>query len=294
MKKTLHLELTTRCILECPACARTFFSKKLNRPVPKIDLDTDLLNKFLDCDSGRQIEKFHFESNHGDAIYLPGFIEFLQHWRGSKTFNIVTNGSRMKLDFWNKLASVLTEKESITFSIDGLEDTNPLYRINSDWSSIIAGLDIMVKHGVPVTWKTVIFSHNQHQLKDIETFAYQHGASKFELVKSHRFGDESMQPDQSYVLVERLYQNSKDSPVTSPQCDQGSQLYISSDGYCWPCCWITSYYTLHTTQLWKDRSKWTIQHQTLDDLLAINQIWADAIKQYPKSSHSICKMMCKD
>jgi len=292
MLTTLHLELTSRCVLKCPACPRTYFSDTFNRPVPKSDLDLNLLTQFLNCSSAEKISKFHLESNHGDVIYSPVFLDFLQTWRSTKNFSIVTNGSRMKPEFWKKLASILTVNDHVTFSIDGLEDTNPMYRVNSDWTSLMAGIDTIINAGIPVTWKTIVFSHNQHQLADIESFALSKGVTEFKLVKSNRFGNDELIPDVSYVAVDQLYQTSTKKSQIDPKCKNGQQFYIDASGYCWPCCWISSYFTLHKTDLWKQRSQWHIKDKTLDQLLDSVHEYAGNIEKNTESAHSVCKMMC--
>ena len=67
----LHLELTNRCVLECPACPRTQWRDLLKRPIEKKDLDFRELDRFLDCDQGKQITDFTLCGDYGDAIYYP-------------------------------------------------------------------------------------------------------------------------------------------------------------------------------------------------------------------------------
>ena len=47
--------------------------------------------------------------------------------------------------FWKLFTSKLRNKDQVGFAIDGLEDTNPIYRINSEWDSIMNGLKIVFK-----------------------------------------------------------------------------------------------------------------------------------------------------
>ena len=245
----------------------------------------------MDCDSGRSVTHFRFESNHGDPIYYPKLLEFLREWRGTKTFHLFTNGSRMSLDFWKDLAEILDHRDQVTFSIDGLKDTNPVYRINSDWDSIMIGLAVMAKAPVWVNWKTVVFAHNQHQIKDIERFAMTHGADRFELVNSNRHTEET-EPDTAFIDTSRLFEKSQTRTQIDPQCDQGAQLYISADGYAWPCCWISSYFTLHKTTLWKDRDKLDIGQNSLDQILEYQTQYAQNVVKDPQNAHAVCRMMC--
>lgn len=292
MLRSLHLELTTRCSLSCPACPRTWFSDTLHRPVPKQDIDRRVLWDFLSCDTAQTIDTFRIEGNHGDAIYWPEFLDFLREWRHSKRFHIVTNGSRQRPEFWTELRDLLTEQDRITFSIDGLEDTNHLYRRNSDWASIMQAISIISQGTAQLNWKTIVFSHNQHQLAEIEALARGSGADQFELVKSHRFGRDELRPDLQYIDTSRLYQTSKSVTHIDPVCSDHKECYISADGYLWPCCMISSYFTLHKTVLWQQRRDWSIDKNTLDTILQRMQDWGSLVGADPLGAPDVCKMMC--
>lgn len=293
MTDTLHVELSNRCVLQCPGCPRTWFANQFGRPVPKADLDLDAFARFMDCKSGRAITHFHLESNHGDSIYSPELLFFLNKWRSSKTFHIVTNGARQKLQFWQDLYSIMTPDDQITFSIDGNEDTNHLYRVNSDWHSIMSGLKIMISSQAKVTWKMIVFRHNQHQIDLIKQLATDLGVDDFRLVKTARFGDDRLRPDDNMIAHDRLYETKKNANSISPRCDNGKgSLYISAEGYTWPCCWISSFFTLHKTNLWGQRHNWNIRDHNLDQVLTTNQIFSDDVKNFPERADSVCKMHC--
>lgn len=291
MLTKLHLELTSRCVLSCPGCPRTWFAQTFKKPVPKVDLNLDDLRQFLDCETGKNITHFHLESNHGDSIYYPQLLEFIKEWRDTKTFHIVTNGSHMKLEFWHELNSLLTANDQITFSVDGLRDTNETYRINSKWDSVMTAIDVISAGPVQLHWKTIAFSHNQDQLEEIKQLAHSKGAT-FNVIKSHRFGDNSLIPEAELVDHNKTYDIAKTHFNITPQCNSGGQLYISADGFCWPCCWISSYFTLHKTSLWQSRKQWTLKSNSLDQILLNTQDFAKEISQQPKTAHSVCKMMC--
>ena len=57
---------------------------------------------------------------------------------------IVTNGSHKKLSWWIELGKILDQHDSVHFSIDGYDNvSNNQYRVNSDYNSIIAGLQTL-------------------------------------------------------------------------------------------------------------------------------------------------------
>jgi MoaA/NifB/PqqE/SkfB family radical SAM enzyme len=290
---SLHLELTTRCVLECPGCPRTWFSQTFKRPVPHQDIELDVLINTLDCPTGSLIDHFHLESNHGDSIYYPQLLQFLEYWRTTKKFTIVTNGSRRKIDFWKRLNSILTDQDEIVFSIDGLEHNNHLYRKNSDWTTLIDAVKTAVDGPAKITWKTIVFSYNENEIDQIKNYATSIGVDKFLLVNSNRFGDNYYVPSSQHIDASKLYVNSKHQNQIAPKCNKTShQTYITPDGYCWPCCWITSYFTLHKTELWKNRKMFDLRLNSLDQILENIENFSIDVKNNPHTAHSVCKMMC--
>lgn len=287
----MHIELTSRCTLACPACPRTQFSKRFNRPFPKQDLDLDDIIKFLDCNSGNKISEMLLNGNHGDPIYYPYLFDFIDTFRDTKRFRISTAANQQPAKFWENFARRLSSKDIVYFSIDGLEHNNHLYRQNSNWQSIMTAVDIMRSEcSARLIWKTLIFSYNQNEIKQIQEFAESKGLEFFADTPS-RFGDENLRPDEKFIDTSRLYETNKGTVDIDPKCFKDQ--YVSADGYYGPCCFITSYYTLHKTSLWTHRQDWAISGKTLDQLHVKLLEWKNAIIQDPNNAHSVCKMNCK-
>jgi MoaA/NifB/PqqE/SkfB family radical SAM enzyme len=288
----MHIETTTRCTLACPACPRTVIADKLGT-FPKQDLVIDDLVTFLDCDSGKKVNSFYLEGNHGDSIYYPNLIKLIDVFRSTKTFTIVTNGSYRNETFWHTLASRLTSEDLIIFSIDGLEHNNHLYRKNSDWESIMLGLDIMVASGVQVGWKTLLFNYNYLEVDQIQKFAEARGA-KFISETTARFGNDSLRPPEQFIELNKDYQSAiKQNININPQCNNHEKEYISADGHYWPCCWVSSAFTMYKSQLWKDRQNWTIKGNNLDIMRERLDSWVDKIVSNTDDADIACKMHCK-
>jgi len=287
----LQIEPTTRCVLGCPACSRTVFSKTLNRPYPKYDQNVSDLHNFLDCEKGDAIKTLSLCGDHGDSIYYPNLFEMLDRF-AYKDIELYTAGSHQTKQFWTKLANRLSEQDVIFFSIDGLEDTNSIYRINSDWKSIMLGLDIMVSSPARVIWDLNVFSFNENQLKDIKDFALNKGA-EFRCKKTPRHGGEKLVPtNTSYIDTSAMFNkiNNKDISIT-PKCSEEHQ--ISAMGYYWPCGYIQYPFTLYKSQVWKQREKWQIKGQTLDQVSKTLEEWKQQIANDPQNAETICKMKCK-
>ena len=299
---SLHIETTTRCILACPACPRTTWHDILKKPVSKEDLDVDLLEKFLDCPGGKTFNKFILCGDYGDSIYYPDLFKLINQFRDRVSFTIVTNGSRQTEKFWNTLAELMTEQDSIIFSIDGLEDTNHLYRINSDWTSIMMGLDIMIKSPAMVHWKTIIFKFNYNKLSEIKNFANNKGAT-WHAEKTHRYGNTELAPPLEYIENNHVFQ--KEFVIDhrfeiEPRCEKDAKV-ITASGYLHPCDWIRNPQTFYKSQLWQQKSRWldklNMKDNTYDQAIMIVRDWENYVRQNSLTGSEkvdvLCKMLCR-
>ena len=184
----VEIELTTKCTLGCPACPRNDpREKKENWDVGH--MNTDIAKSLANSTVERP---YLFVGCYGDPIYHPDFIDIVKYYIDrNKWLTIHTNGSFKKQKWWDELASLnWTQKQRFTFSVDGLEDTNPIYRIRSDWKSIIAGMRTMgslPKDRKPyLEWKYLVFPYNEHQVPEASQLAQEIGIDKFAPVKSER------------------------------------------------------------------------------------------------------------
>ena len=285
------IEGTSRCTLSCPGCPRTWFSDTFHKPFPKFDLDVDSFSRFMDCESGRAVKEFSFNGNHGDVIYWPDLFLMLEKFRSTKNYRIFTNGSHQKDSFWHRLKDTLGPNDVVLFGIDGLEHNNHLYRKNSDWASIMRAIEIMKQGQARLIWKSLIFSFNEKEISAMRQRATDLGMT-FTIDPTSRFGDDSLKPTTDNQLHDRRYFD-KEWPKfeLEPRCS--SLEYISADGYYWPCCMISSYYTLHQTWLWKEKDLWRIDNQTLDQARIQLEKTKNMIASSGDRADPVCKMHCK-
>lgn len=299
----LHLELTNRCTLACPACPRTEWANLLKRPVPKQDLTYSWLDQFLDCPLGSKVDTFLLCGDYGDCIYYPDLLNFIKHWRSTKKFLIATSGNGQTTEFWNSLAELLTENDTVTFAIDGLEDDNHLYRKNSNWGSIMNAVDILTCSRAKIRWQTIVFSFNQHKLNQISDFATSKGADFFHIT-THRHGEQSLIPTNSQLIqTQYLFRNQynhQDIEIV-PQCGKNNTIAtIGSDGIFYPCDWLRNPNTFYKSELWKQKSRWLdklhIQNTTYDSSMEVIKDWANFVRTNSLTNGKVdvlCKMKCR-
>ena len=185
-----HFEVSGKCTLKCPRCPRndtdpvSWINKELTLDFFKKTLSPELLKN--------TIKRITMCGDIGDPIYASEYIDIIDY---IKTHNdkihvyTITNGSYRKESWWRDFAKVSNEYDTVNFSIDGYDDaSNNLYRIGSNWDSIMQGMSIMCNSPAFVYWATIMFSFNQDHIDKIKNQAIAIGCDGLQLTYSTKFG----------------------------------------------------------------------------------------------------------
>ena len=266
-----HIELTDKCNAGCPMCPRT---DPLNRSKPNrtlvrnIELSlADFQAHFTDAFCER-VDEVALSGNLGDPAAASDCLEICEHLieRGIAVV-ISTNGGLRPAAWWDRLGRAFARNGScVQFHIDGLRDTNPLYRIHTSFDKILANASAFIEAGGTAEWHYILFRHNEHQVRDARQLAHKTGFAKFVLIDTVRFGRRPyfryQLPDGSYRLLEPPTLTSADfdaEPVDMTatveharggtrnemraidcKAKGANRPFISSNGHVSPCCWTSA------------------------------------------------------
>jgi len=170
--RSLHVEISSMCNARCPQCPRNF--NGWNDPIELDEKNIDL-NKLKEISTNFPNIPAVFCGNHGDPMMHGDIVEC------AKLFNKVsidTNGSIGRVASYRELAR---QGVKIKFNIDGLEDTNHIYRQDTVWNNIIDRAKSFINAGGEATWRFIVFRHNQHQIENARELSKQLGFKKFEV-----------------------------------------------------------------------------------------------------------------
>jgi organic radical activating enzyme len=293
-----HIEATSKCTLECPLCDRTWFYEKFKkRNLHEINID-NIIN-FVGVNS-----HISLCGNNGDPIYHSNFLELVQKFKNNNcSLHIHTNGSAKTKAWWNKLKKLLTKEDCITFAIDGLKDTNHLYRKNAKWDSIMTAIDTLKDREFKLVWQFIPFKHNQHQIFEASNLSKTLGFNKFKLLQSDRWlGKKDLMPDREYV--DNYYETQKEVLINpefsidmQPKCLKNNlpseSLYIDAEGDFYPCCWIGTHRYKYKSLFSPKQKPFNIKDNTLNQILENNSVkdFFNSTKQFT-SAHECCKIQC--
>jgi len=249
---SLHCEITTHCNARCPQCPRNFCG--WNQPV-NVELKHMKpleLRKITD-----QLPPVYalFCGNHGDPMMHPDPMGLAYQF---KHVTINTNGSMGALKTYRQLAE---NGVDIWFSIDGLEDTNHIYRQDVVWDNIMERVDAFISAGGCATWKFVVFRHNMHQIDRARELSAELGFSNFHLVRAGRDwgpilnntgeeigwllpADRDVQPyeyDRDFEIELRTnpinLHNDRSNAIIDCEMLRDGTIYVDVDCNILPCCY---------------------------------------------------------
>ena len=181
----LHIELTNKCNAACPMCMRFHQSSPLIRPdITLGEISLDQFKGWFPPEFLTRIQLILFCGVHGDPIMATDVLEITKYiLESSPTTTIIfnTNGGMRTPEWWDEFGSILKSNQNnyVTFSIDGLEDTNHIYRRNVKWNKLISNVKSYISAGGRARWEYLIFKHNEHQIDIAKAFSSSIGFYEF-------------------------------------------------------------------------------------------------------------------
>lgn len=263
------MEPTSKCNLACPQCAR-IDKGKLNPLLPLTELEPDDYDRIFIDDLISQLQQVIFNGSYGEPVaskHLDYAIDKLL--TNPISLQMFTNGSLRHSSWWRELGYKLSQTGSeVIFSIDGLEDTNSLYRVNSHFGKIMENARAYIQAGGRARWDFLVFHHNHHQVEQAKSLAQKMGFQRFQEKRTARFiyGNYTKEDNKgSYEVFNRegeLVHHLRSSPgkkkdfaetlkkygswdqyvnKTSIHCKYKQDikaLFVDFEAFVWPCCWV--------------------------------------------------------
>jgi len=315
--RTVHLELSSKCVLKCPRCPRT--ELKLDRLNQEITL-ADFKSGFP-ADVLTQIDLFIFCGDIGDPIYATEFLEIVEYIKqnSQSRIKVVTNGSYKKSTWWQQLGKLLDHNDQVTFSVDGWDnDSNNLYRVNSDFDSIVDGITSLRDAGkCLIQWSMIYFSFNQDRVHDMQALAESLGCDRFQTVKSSKFdgrylldNTDLLKPTNNLVSSTLIYEldviqlnHTEYMPIvpqtpTHPHAwakclNYKKDLFVGIDGLVAPCPWFNNGYQ-HNVFVEKHQDQLSIRNRSFFEIVNDTALWKQLLDSFEYNPLEICQLKCKN
>ena len=187
---TVHLEVTERCNASCPQCARNINGGEVNPLLHDAELSLADVKKILRPKFIKQLKRLYMCGNYGDPISARDTLEMFEYLRSHNDkmqLSFHTNASAKTPEWWSRLPASRGKNHYVVFSVDGLEDTNHLYRQGTVWKKIMENARAFIAAGGRARWDFIVFGHNEHQVETARALSESMGFEKFNVKKSNRF-----------------------------------------------------------------------------------------------------------
>lgn len=232
--QVIHLEPTDVCQASCPQCSReTDASFDANR---RHHLTVDQLQRIIPTSVLESLQKVLLCGCYGDPAAGRHSLEIMQWFRSHQpdvTLGLHSNGGIASPDWWRELARIMRgQRDYVIFSIDGLEDTNAVYRRGVSWSRIMQNVKAYVSEGGPAHWEMLVYQHNEHQVDQCQALARELGFRWFRAKVTRR-------PLTAGLSLPKAWQDPRVVAGTVA-CHALAErsIYIDAQARVSPCCWL--------------------------------------------------------
>jgi len=232
--KVLHLEPTDVCQAACPLCARetrTDFNKSAQH-----HLRVEQIQHLYSEMQLTQLQKVFMCGNYGDPAAGKYTLDLYRYFRTINP-NIVlgmnTNGAIQTTFWWHELAQIFNQpRDYCVFSIDGLEDTNAIYRRNVDWRKLMSNATAFIAGNGNAHWDMLVYKHNQHQVSACEQLARTMGFKWFRAKVSKRPMVNGLEAPIDWQVPKNK------TGIIKCQALAEKSEYVDARGRRIPCCWL--------------------------------------------------------
>lgn len=183
--RRLHIELSSKCNASCPGCSRNYAGGAVVEDLELTELTLDDIKRMVPIEIAKNLTYINFCGNLGDPGTANDLIPILEYFREHSpdvVQQVRTNGGMRNEKFWTDLGNFFKVQghnmgthifgtASVVFSVDGLEDTNHIYRRGVVWNKLIRNMRAYSSTGAIAIWEFLLFEHNQHQVEEAQALA---------------------------------------------------------------------------------------------------------------------------
>lgn len=285
--RAVHLEITDRCNAACPMCPR-FVDGEEAPYIQNTHMSLSDVKDIFPVQFIQQLNRINFCGNYGDPIVARDLLNVINYFKDvgrlghPLRIEVNTNGSARPEMWWKVLAKLIGPNEidgGVWFGLDGLEDTNHLYRRNTNWDLIMRNVKAYIGAGGVAHWNFIVFKHNEHQVDEARALAKEMGFKHFNVKLTGRFKTSQSFPvivkgDHLYDLEPAKEEQYKRPPASNNRTihietgteqagdtviqnapnikcmvqDEAS-IYVSAQGLVYPCCWIANAHSQSDPQI---------------------------------------------
>jgi hypothetical protein len=204
----------------------------------KHHLTVDQILEHIDSSGIAALDKMFMCGDYGDPAAGRHTLDIYRYFREINpeiTLGMNTNGAIQNTAWWQTLGELFhRQQDYVVFIIDGLEDTNHIYRRGVIWEKLIENIRAYISTGASAHWDMLIYQHNEHQVDACQQLAYDLGFTWFRAKISQRPLTGVLQYPVGWSLPKTKHRS-----INCHALNEKS-MYIDAHGRSSPCCWLGS------------------------------------------------------
>ena len=170
----------------------------------------DEFKSWFNKDDWQKLKLIDFCGNYDEPTTNPDLLKIIDWILSADLFpkdlvvNIATNGGTRSTEFWKDMGNLCEKYRTgrehsrlrVVWGIDGLEDTNHIYRINVKWDKLQENFRAFLSSGGYGYWQFIYFNHNKHQEKEVNQRSIDEGfvGMKWRGGQAHEYSKTEIKP----------------------------------------------------------------------------------------------------
>ena len=231
--RVIHIEPTDVCQASCPQCSRE--TDPMFDAGHQHHLHPDQLEPLIPKHILQNLDKVLMCGNYGDPAAGKHTLDLARWFRVHQptvTLGLHTNGGIASTDWWRELAGLMRgTQDYVVFSIDGLEDTNHLYRRGVSWHRVMQNVKTYISAGGPAHWDMLVYQHNQHQVQQCQDLAQSLGFRWFRAKVTNR-------PLVANLVIPQGWSMPLRGQEIQCHVLLEKSIYVDAQSRISPCCWL--------------------------------------------------------
>lgn len=250
LQKTIHwgkpisfsIEPTTSCNLRCPQCPSGL--RSFSRPTGMLDMPV-FQKAIEELAPSTGYVTFYFQ---GEPYLNTQFLDMVKLASDKKMYTATSTNAHY-LSTENAEKTIKSGLDRLIISIDGTtQETYGKYRIGGKLEKVLEGTKSLMdakkrlKSSTPhVIWQFIVFSHNEHQLKDIEELAKSYKVDELAIksaqIYDYETGNDMIPQNDTFSRYENDGNSFKIKNKLLNHCWRlWNSCVITWDGKVVPCC----------------------------------------------------------
>jgi len=315
--KTIVIDFTSHCNAMCGNCSRNIDGVTVNPNMPLGHMDMETFKNIID--NARGVEEIIFNGAYGDPLMNPNLPFALKYAQKLKCkIMIHTNGGIGKPNLYRMIAQDLRNfpQGVITFSIDGLEDTNHLYRRHVVWENVMENAKAFIDAGGLARWRMLVFDHNKHQIEECEQLSKDMGFVVFDINGGYTFTAmdsivseavekfKATKKEQARTVkydkkhldnverLEKVLEVGLEKGCINCKWQRKQKIQISHTGEVFPCCYLLSdRYAKNPDSPYAKECN-SITWPNVNDMSIQEIVESDILTQPKENRFKICEVTC--